>query len=126
MKDKTGGGLGQWLQEKCQQEHLSLREAGDKSDLSHTTIQVIIRSGRASAETVKKLAHAFSDSDSNYRLALEDQLLQLAGYRSTTENKLSEPVAQLVDIVADFSGSQLRVMREFAIYLDELKKKRQQ
>lgn len=120
MGDETGSGLGQWLRDKCQQEQMSLRETGERTGLSHATIQVIMKGGRPSAETVRKLAHAFSKDGSNHRLALEDELLTRAGYRSPSANMLSEPVAELVDIITDFNEPQLKVLREFAIYLIKL------
>ena len=75
------GKLSQWLQQRCQREHLSLRGAADKTGLSHTTITNIInkKSEHPSLETIQKLARAFGDDGS---LPLEDHLLTLAGYRS--------------------------------------------
>jgi len=45
--------LGQWLQQKCQEEKLSLREAGKRASLSHSTIQSIINGG------LSQLGHCF-------------------------------------------------------------------
>ncbi len=74
--------LSQWLQQKCRLEHLSLRQAGAKTGLSHTTINDIIKGVQPSAKTIQKLARAFGG---NGRLPLEDHLLALAGYRSERE-----------------------------------------
>ena len=62
-----------------------------------------------------KLAEGFSDG-TNERLALEDRFLVLAGYRSERE-KLSEPLAQLMDKVGNFNESQLKMMGHFADFL---------
>ncbi len=112
------GGLGQWLKERCQEEHLSLRQAGERASLSHSTVHTILKGGHASAETVTKLAHAFG-SDGNQRIALEDELLILAGYRTRQEH-ISQPLAELLDIVSNFSESQIRVVSSFATYLTEV------
>lgn len=117
------GGLGQWLKERCQVEHLSLRQVGDKADLSHSTVHAIIKGKRATAETVTKLAHAFG-GDGNQRTALEDELLILAGYRTRQEH-VSQPLAELLDIVGNFSKSQLKVVSAFATYLTEVSQRGQ-
>jgi len=116
MTEETA--LGRWLKERCQKEHLSLRRVGDKAGLSHSTVHTIIKGGHASAETVTKLAHAFS-GDGNRKIALEDELLMLAGYRTRQEH-ISQPLAELLDIVNHFSESQLKVVSAFAIYLTEV------
>ena len=109
--------LGKWLKEKCQEEHLSLREAGKKAGISHTTVEAIIKGGHATAETVIKLAHAFGGDD-NEGIALEDKLLILAGYRTERpEEVLNEPLAKLLGIAQDFSEPKLKVLKEFAVYL---------
>ncbi len=116
MTEETG--LGRWLKERCQKEHLSLRRAGEKAGLSHATVHSIIKGGHATAETVTRLAHAFS-GDGNRRIALEDELLILAGYR-TRQEQISQPLAELLDIVNHFSESQIRVVSAFATYLTEV------
>lgn len=108
--------VGQWLKEKCQQERLSLREAGKRTGLSHSTIQAVINGGRPSPQTVTKLATVFGGDGENERAALEDKLLFLAGWRNR-EAEISQPVSQLIDIVKDFSEPQLRVVSAFASYL---------
>ena len=42
MIDETG--LGRWLKDKGQNEHLLLRQAGNKASLSHSTVDAIIKS----------------------------------------------------------------------------------
>jgi len=113
-----GKALGEWLKGRCQKDHLSLREAGEKAGISHSTVHTIIRGGHASADTVTKLAHAFG-GDGNRKSALEDELLTLAGYRTKQEH-LSQPLAELLDIVNHFSESQLKVVSAFATYLTEV------
>lgn len=116
MTDETG--LSRWLKERCQNDRLSLRQAGEKAGLSHSTVYAIIKGGHASAETVTKLAHAFA-RDGNRKIALEDELLTLAGYRTKQEH-ISQPLAELLDIVNHFSEPQLRVVSAFATYLTEV------
>ena len=111
------GGLGQWLQERCKREHLSLRKAAVRTGLSHAAIRDIINGGGATAETIRKLAAAFGDGN-NERLALEDKLLVLAGYRTPRpEEKLCEPLAQLIDRVRQFNEPRLGMMINFADFL---------
>lgn len=116
--------LGQWLVERCERENLSLREAAAKTSLSHATIRDVMNNSRASAETIKKLAHAFG-GNGNERLALEDVLLVLAGYRTPRDDhsELSQPLARLMDLVAEFSEPQLKMMARFAQFLGEMEKK---
>ena len=112
------GDLGRWLKERCKNEHLSLRQVGDKAGLSHSTIHTIIKGRHASAETVTKLARAFG-KNGNRKIALEDELLILAGYRTRQEH-ISEPLAELLDIVNHFSEPQIKVVSAFATYLTEV------
>jgi len=114
---KAQDSFGEWLKQRCEENHISLRQAGEKAGLSHSTIHTIIKGGHASAETVTKLAHAFGGGG-NQRIALEDKLFRLAGYRSKQEH-LSEAMAELMDIVKDFSELKIRVVIEFATYLKE-------
>lgn len=91
MKEQTS--LGQWLKQRCRGEHLSLREAAARTGLSHSVIANIIKGNKPAPETIKKLVQGFGGT-SLQRLALEDQLLTLAGYLtprpegSTEENHL--------------------------------------
>ena len=114
------GGISQWLDRECQRKRLSLREAGELTGLSHSTIQAIIKGGNASAETVRRLAHAFS-GNGNKGLNLEDYLMVLAGHRTKREEGgLSQPVARLVDKLSQFSEPQLKLVEHFAEYLASL------
>lgn len=113
--------LGQWLKRKCQEEHLSLRQAGEKANLSHSTIESIIKSkyGYASPETVVKLAHAFS-GDGNEEAALKDELFILAGYR-TQKPEFRPSLAKVLDIARGFNEAQMKVLNDFAVYIKEVK-----
>lgn len=116
-------GLGQWLEERCEEEHLSLRQSAAKTGLSHATISAVINGGRPSADTIQKLAKAFG-GDGAERLALEEKLLTLAGYRTSHGDKeISQPIARLMDLVAQFSEPQLKLMCSFAKFLAEMEKK---
>lgn len=115
--------LGQWLEQMCKREGLSLRKAAAKTGLSHGTIGDIKNGVQPSAETIRKLAHAFGGNGKR-GLVLEDQLLMLAGYRTGRPDEgLSEPMARLMDRVSEFSESQLKVMSRFADFLAEMEKK---
>jgi len=117
-------GLSQWLKDRCKAEGLSTRQAAAKTGLSHATISDIINGASLpSPETIKRLAHAFGE-DGNERLALEDSLLILAGYRTQRPDgeDLSQPLARLMDKVANFSDPQLKLMARFAEYLAETEK----
>ncbi len=122
MKGETGqGGLGQWLRERCQKEGLSLRAAGQKSDLSHSTIRDIVNGTAPTPETIRKLARAFNGDHQHTMEALEDRLLVLAGHRTEREEKeISEPMARLLDIVSDFGEPQMKVMTRFADFLADM------
>lgn len=111
--------LGQWLEQMCEREGLSLRKAAVKTGLSHGTIGDIIKGVKPSGETIRKLAHAFGGNGKRC-LVLEDELLILAGYRTgRSDEELSEPMARLIDRVSEFSESQLKVMSRFADFLAE-------
>jgi transcriptional regulator with XRE-family HTH domain len=87
---------------RCEREHLSLRQAVAKTGLNHATIGDIIRGRFPSPETIKKLAQGFGDG-TNERVALEDRLLVLAGYRTPQpEEELSEPQIKMIVRFADF------------------------
>jgi len=73
------GKLSQWLQERCQREHLSLRQAAARTGLSHATIGDIITGSRPLPETIRKLAAGFGGDGTNQQIALEDHLQMLAG-----------------------------------------------
>ena len=122
MAEQAGGGLGQWLKERCQKERLSLRQAASKTGLSHATIADVISCGRASVETIRKLAGAFG-GDGHQRLALEDELLTLAGYRTERPNmELAQPMARLLDQLSQFSEPQLKIISRFADFISQMEK----
>ena len=101
-----------------------MRQAAARTGLSHATISDIINGASLpSPETIKRLAKAFGE-DGNERLALEDSLLILAGYRTQRPDgeDLSQPLARLMDKVANFSEPQLKLMARFAEYLADLEK----
>jgi len=122
VEEQTG--LSQWLKDRCKAEALSTRQAAARTSLSHATISDIINGASLpSPETIKRLAHAFGE-DGNERLALEDSLLILAGYRTQRPDgeDLSQPLARLMDKVASFSEPQLKLMERFAEYLADMEK----
>lgn len=117
-------GLSQWLQAVCRKEHLSLRQAAAKTALSHSTIRDIIAGSRPLPETIRKLSQGFGGDGTAQRLALEDRLLGLAGYRSERpEEVLSEPLARLIDKVRQLNESQIKMMSHFADFLTEIEGK---
>jgi len=123
--EKQESGLGEWLRERCQKQGLSLRQAAARTGLSHGTIEGIIKGASPSPETIKRLAHSFADNG-NERLALEDSLLILAGYRTERPDgqDLSQPLARLLDKVAHFDEDKLKLMADFAEYLTRSEKDR--
>ena len=124
MKEQVAESLGQWLAEKCRNEGWSLRQAAEKTGLSHATIADITKGNQPSAETLKRLAKAFSGNGHRQRLALEDKLLILAGYRSPRlEEEPNEIVAQLLDKIAEFSEPQLEAVGHFIDFISRLEKK---
>jgi len=107
-----------WLGERCREGRLSYRQAAAKAGLSHATIAIAINGARPAADTIKKLSVAFSNDGPNQRVALEDYLLTLCGYRSQPpEIKLSEPLAKLLDKLSHYNEAQLQLMEEFASYI---------
>lgn len=123
MEQPARGNFSKWLEERCQKDHLSLREAAAKTGLSHSTIADIMAKGKASPETIRKLAHAFG-GDGKGGLALEDRLLILAGHRSNhPSEELTEPMARLLDKVTQFDELQLKLMSHFADFISEMEAK---
>lgn len=117
------GRLGKWLLEICQQQGLSLRQAGVRVGLSHGTIRDIINGAHPLPATIKKLARAFG-GNGRQRLALEDKLLTLAGCRTERPSeKLTELLAQLMDKVKGFNELQIKMMVRFADFLVEIEGK---
>lgn len=117
-------GVGEWLKERCQREGLSLREAGAKADLSHGTIEGIIKGACPAPETIKKLARAFGGNGQQQTLALEDSLLILAGYRTERPDDISQALGRLIDLVTDFDDTRLKLMGDFAEYLARMEQGR--
>lgn len=115
--------LSQWIKGALRREHLSLRQAGAKTGLSHATIGDIRKGVRPDPETIMKLARAFG-GDGAQGLALEDHLLTLAGYRTPRQEgeELSVAYATLMDRVSKFSDPQLEMMCHFADFLIEVAK----
>lgn len=74
--------VAQWLEERCQREHLSNRQAAAMTGLNRTTIAHIRKGGCPYPETIRKLTQGFGGDDSYQELALEEHLLTLAGYRT--------------------------------------------
>ena len=115
--------LGEWLQAKCDQEGLSLRQVATRVGVSHQTIAGLINGKKALPQTIKKLATAFGDGH-HQRIALEDKLLGLAGYRTERpEEELREPLARLLDKLGEFSKSQLMIMEQFADFISKTGRK---
>ena len=116
METKTK--LAQWLEERLRSEHLSLRQAAEKTGVSHATIADIIKGNSPSPETIRKLAQSFGNG-TDERLALEDHLLTLAGYRTPRPEgeEPSEAYATLIDKVGKLSDSQVKMMSHFADFL---------
>ncbi len=121
--EKPVSGFGQWLKEMCQKQGFSLRQVAAKTGLSHGTIEGLIKGASPAPETIKRLAHSFA-GDGNERLALEDSLLILAGYRTQRPEgqDLSQPLARLLDRVAHFDEVKLKLMADFAEYLTRMEK----
>jgi len=119
--------LGSWLKERCQREGLSLRQASIKTGLSHTTIADLIKGGKASPETIQKLAGCFSEGGNHQRAALVDELLVLAGYRTRRPEgrELSQPLAQLLDAASGLTERQTKLLLSLVEFLAaELETKR--
>ena len=114
-------GLGQWLKDRRHREHLSLRQAAARTGLSYTTIGDIIKGSRPLPETIRKLAQAFGGDGNNERLALEDKLLVLAGYRTERpREELTGSRARVMDKVRQFDEPQIKMMIRFAVFLTEI------
>lgn len=90
--------------------------------MSHATLAQVIKSDRASPETIKKLAMGFGGDGINERLALEDKLLILAGHKTPQPEgeEISEPLTQLMDKARKLNEPQLRMMVSFADFLMEI------
>lgn len=108
--------LARWLAERCQEEGLSLRQAGVRTGLSHSVIRDVIRgaSVRPSPNTIKKLVEGFGGD-----AALQDHLLLLAGHREARSKEPSPALAELIDKVSEFDERRIRMMARFADFLAE-------
>ncbi len=106
--------LAGWLEQRCRAEGLSYRRAAAKAGISHATIAAIKNGARPSAATIVKLAKAFSADGPKQKAVLEDYLLGLCGYRSSRpEVPLSEPLARLLDKLAQFDEERLKLIEYF-------------
>ena len=115
--EERSDGLGEWLQAKCDQEGLSLRQVATKVGVSHQTIAGLMNGKKALPQTIKKLVKAFG-GDHNQGIALEDRLLVLAGYRTERpEEALSEPLARILDKLNGLDVAQLGIVEEFADFI---------
>lgn len=112
--------LGEWLKEICSRQGMSLRQVAGPSNLSHGTIADIMNGARPSPATVRKLAERFAGKGYE-RLALEDKLLVLAGYRTERPQgqDLSQALARVIDKVSRLCEPQLSLMMRFAEFLAE-------
>ena len=116
--------LGMWLDEKCRDGQLSLRQAAAKTGLSHATIKAVKSGERPSAETLRKLAHGVGGGGgASERSTREDRLLLLAGYRTgrPEDEEPSDALTQLMDKVRWFSERQLKMMVRLAEFFTEAK-----
>lgn len=113
--------VGQWLEGRLRQEHLSLRQTGAITGLSHVTIANIIEGKHPLPETIRKLAQSFG-GNGKQGLALEDQLLTLAGYRTPRPEGEEPSVAHatLLDKVSKLNDSEIKMMTHFAGFLVEI------
>lgn len=102
MENKTG--LAQWLENKLNQEHLSLRQASFRVGLSHATLADILHGSHPLPGTLKKLAKAFGGP---CRLALEDHLFALTGYRS---DRMTEAGPYFLEIIPLLSAEHQHVV----------------
>ena len=116
-------GLGQWLKQRCEAKGLSLRQAAAKIGVSHGTIAKIMDGASPAPETIKRIAQAFGQ-DGNEKLALEDSLLILAGYRTERPKgeDISLDMARLKDVMSGFTESQTKMVIRFAEFLAEMEK----
>ena len=114
--------LGEWLQAKCSEERLSLRQVAIKAGVSHQTIAGLINGKKALPQTIKKLAKAFGNNH-HQMIALEDKLLSLAGYRTERpEEALSEPLARLLDKLNGLDVARLGIVEQFTDFIVRMEK----
>lgn len=118
-------GFGQWLKQRCEAEGLSLRQASARIGVSHGTIAKIMDGASPAPETIKRIAQAFGQNG-NEKLALEDSLLILAGYRTERPKgkDVSPDMGRLMDVMSGFSESQNKMVIRFAEFLAEMEKEK--
>ena len=109
--------LSLWLGERCKDEGLSYRKVAARAGVSHATIASIKNGNRPSAATVVKLAAAFGGNGQHQRMATEDILLSLCGYKSKKSEDISEPLGRLLDKVSHFDESQIKVIEQFVDFV---------
>lgn len=119
--DCAASPIGQWLEEKCEEEKLSHRQMAIKVGVSHQTISGLIAGKQALPPTLKKLAQVFGGDGTQGRVLL-DQLLVLADYRlpQPRGKETSESMAKLMDKVQKFDEPRLKMMGRFADFLIEI------
>lgn len=110
--------LGKWLKVKCEEERLSLRQVAKKAGINHGTIANLANGKRVLPQTIKLLAHTFG-GNGHHRIALEEKLMYLAGYR-IQEPEINPPLAELLDIAETLSESELKLLNDFAIYIKNM------
>lgn len=108
--------LSLWMGERCKNEGLSYRKVAAMAGISHATVADIIKGARPSATTIMKLATAFG-GNGHQRMALEDILLGLCGYKSMNSAFISEPLGRLLDKVKHFDESQIEVIEHFVDFV---------
>jgi len=117
---RTPTPLGDWLKETCKKQGLSQRQVAARTKLSHGTIAGIVNGSHPSARTIEKLAECFAEKGYEYaRLALEDKLLVLAGYRTPRSEGQSLNYARLKNAACHLCEPQLTLLMRFAELLTE-------
>jgi transcriptional regulator with XRE-family HTH domain len=92
--------LGRWLKRQIEERGLSVRAAAIYAGLTDPTLLRVMKTGRASSETCRKLADYFN--------ADPDYVLALAGHRELKtpweeEQEFPPDVVELMDVVASLS-----------------------
>lgn len=119
----TANDLASWVSRRCQQEGLSLRQASLKAGLCHATVAAIVRGGRPSPETIRRLVHFFSQDGAGSAeiVALEDHILTLAGYRlALPEATKSETLRRIEAKLTGCEEPKLALIEQFIEYLNSL------
>jgi len=105
--------LGTWLENRCRQEHLSLRKVAARTGLSHATIEAIIKGGRPSLVTIKMLARGFAGNGEN-SAALEKHLIELV---TDMGEKTGESYLNLIPLL---SGEHQRIVKSLVKELAQI------